>query len=86
MRRWQGDMVKAPVGLGECTGELEGKGSAVSKSARQFFFLPPYLLLSGLANSLLQICEWYRIDLPDEPQGFFAVVIRFEEWLGYSGR
>jgi hypothetical protein len=83
--RWQDGMVKPPLGLGACAGEVQGKGSAVSKSARQFLFLPPYLLLSGLANSLLQICAWYRVDLPREPQGFFALVIKFEVWLGYSG-
>jgi len=59
--------------------------TVVSKFNRQFWLLPPYLLLSTLALSLLQICAWYRIDLPDEPQGFFALVIRFEQWLGYSG-
>jgi hypothetical protein len=51
---------------------------------RQFWLVLPYLVLWVMALSLLRICEWYRIDLPDEPQGFFAFVIRFEEWLGYS--
>jgi hypothetical protein len=59
--------------------------TAVGKFSRQFWLLLPYLFLWTLALSLLQICEWYRIDLPDEPQGFFALVIRFEQWLGYSG-
>ena len=58
----------------------------MSKCARQFWLLPPYLLLWGLALGVLQICEWYRIDLPDEPRGFFALVIKFETWLGYSGQ
>jgi hypothetical protein len=55
----------------------------VSRFARQFLFLPPYLLLWGLAMSLLQLCECYRIDLPDEPRGIFALVIKLEEWLGF---
>ena len=64
---------------------MEGTEAAVSKPTRQFWLALPYLFLWTVALSLLQICEWYRIDLPDEPQGFFALVIRFEEWLGYSG-
>jgi hypothetical protein len=64
---------------------MDETGTAVSKFTRQFWLLPPYLVLWMLAVSLLRICEWYRIDLPDEPQGFFALVIRFEDWLGYSG-
>jgi len=60
------------------------KRQRVSKFARQFLFLPPYLLLWGVFVSLVQICECYRIDLPDEPQGIFALVIRLENWLGYD--
>jgi hypothetical protein len=62
----------------------KGKGRGVTKFVRQFFFLPPYLLLWGIFVSLVQICDLYRIDLPDEPQGIFALVIRFENWLGYD--
>ncbi len=61
-----------------------GERTGVSKYARQFLFLPPYLFLWGIFMSLLQICECYRIDLPDEPQGIFALVIRFEKWLGFD--
>lgn len=56
----------------------------MSKFARQFLFLWPYLLLWGIFMGLLQICECYRIDLPDEPAGVFALIMRFEEWLGFD--
>ena len=56
----------------------------MSKFGRQFLFLWPYLVLWVVFMSLLQICEGYRIDLPDEPQGLFALIMRFEKWLGFD--